>query len=57
VNGKILAMMTSQHKCVVKLPKEGVDELVRADLGENFAPRPGGLMKEWLVVFPTSNHL
>ena len=57
VNGKIFAMMTSQHKFVVKLPKERVDELVRANLGENFAPRPGRLMKEWLVVFPTNNHL
>jgi hypothetical protein len=57
VNGKIFAMMTSQHKFVVKLPKARVDELVRANLGENFAPRPGRLMKEWLVVFPTNNHL
>jgi len=57
VNGKIFAMMTSQHKFVVKLPKDRVDELVRANLGENFAPRPGRLMKEWLVVFPTNNHL
>jgi hypothetical protein len=57
VNGKIFAMMTSQDKFVVKLPKERVDELVRANLGENFAPRPGRLMKEWLVVFPTNNHL
>ena len=55
VSGKIFAMMTSQHKFVVKLPKERVDELVRANLGENFAPRPGRLMKEWLVVFPTNN--
>jgi hypothetical protein len=44
VNGKIFAMMTSQHKFVVKLPKERLDELVRANLGENFAPRPGRLM-------------
>ena len=57
VNGKIFAMMTSQHKFVVKLPKDRVDELVRANLGGNFAPRPGRLMKEWLVVFPTNNHL
>ena len=57
VNGKIFAMMTSQHKFVVKLPKERVDELVRANLGENFASRPSRLMKEWLVVFPTNNHL
>jgi hypothetical protein len=57
VNGKIFAMMTSLHKFVVKLPKDRVDELVRANLGENFAPRPGRLMKEWLVVFPTNNHL
>ena len=57
VNGKIFAMMTSQHKFVVQLPKERVDELVRANLGENFASRPSRLMKEWLVVFPTNNHL
>jgi hypothetical protein len=57
VNGKIFAMMTSQHKFVLKLPKERVDKLVRANLGENFAPRQGRLMKEWLVVFPTNNDL
>ena len=57
MNGKIFAMMTSQHKFVVKLPKKRVDELVRANLGENLAPRQGRLLKEWLVVFPTNNHL
>jgi hypothetical protein len=57
VSGKIFAMMTSQDKFVVKLPKERVDELVRANLGENFASRPGRLMKEWLIVFPSNNHL
>jgi hypothetical protein len=57
VNGKIFAMMTSQHKFVVKLPKDRIDELVRANLGENFAPRLGRLMKEWLAIFPTNDHL
>ena len=55
VNGKIFAMMTSKHKFVVKLPKDRVDDLVRTNLGENFAPRAARLMKEWLVVFPANN--
>jgi hypothetical protein len=35
---------------VVKLPKARVDALVAAGKGTRFEPRPGRVMKEWLVV-------
>lgn len=55
VNDKIFAML-AQGTLVVKLPKARVDALVSAGTGERFDPRHDGrLMKEWLVVAPTSN--
>jgi len=50
VNGRIFTMLWSKAQFVVKLPRERVDELVCDGVGERFAPRPGRLMKEWLVV-------
>jgi len=54
VNGKIFAML-SNGRLVVKLPRQRVDALIAAGKGERFDPRHDGrLMKEWLVVEPTS---
>ena len=48
LNGKIFAMIV-RGKLVAKLPKERVDELVRAGLGDHYDPRHDGrLMKEWV---------
>lgn len=49
VNGKIFAMLV-KGKIVVKLPRERVDELVRARKGGYFDPGHGRLMKEWIAV-------
>ncbi len=55
VNGKIFAML-SNGRLVVKLPRRRVDALIAAGKGERFDPRHDGrLMKEWLVVEPTSS--
>src|ERR1051326_7803830 len=54
IHDKIFAML-SQDRLVVKLPKARVDALVAAGEGERFDPRRDGrLMKEWLVLEPTS---
>jgi hypothetical protein len=45
VNGKIFAMLV-KGKLVVKLPKQGVDELVAARAGTYFDPGHGRLMKQ-----------
>jgi hypothetical protein len=50
VNGKIFAMMSSNEKFVVKLPKKRVDDLVHSGKGEYFDPGHGRLMKEWVVL-------
>jgi hypothetical protein len=50
VNGKIFAMMSSEGKFVVKLPKDRVDKLVSSGKGERFDPGHGRIMKEWVVV-------
>lgn len=49
VNGKIFAML-GRGSLVVKLPKQRVDELVRAGKGKHFDPGHGRLMKEWVAV-------
>lgn len=51
VNGKVFAMMV-KGGLVVKLPKERVEDLVKAKLGEYFDPGHGRLMKEWVAVKP-----
>ncbi len=54
VHGKIFAMLVTDT-LVVKLPRQRVDALIAAGEGERFAPRHDGrLMKEWVVVSPTS---
>ncbi len=54
VGGKIFAML-SNDRLVVKLPRQQVDALVASGEGERFDPqRNGRLMKEWLVLYPTS---
>jgi hypothetical protein len=52
VNGKLFAFMSSKGKFVAKLPRERVDELVRAGTGEHFDPGHGRVMKEWVAVEP-----
>lgn len=54
VHDKIFAMLT-RGRLIVKLPRSRVDELVASGEGERFDPRKNGrLMKEWLVLEPTS---
>ncbi len=53
VNKKIFAMLASDDRFVVKLPRARVDALVAGGFGERFDPRHNGReMKEWLVVGP-----
>lgn len=55
VRGKIFAMLSSQGRLVVKLPRPRVDALVASGDGERFDPRGNGrVMKEWLALAPTS---
>jgi TfoX/Sxy family transcriptional regulator of competence genes len=49
VDGKIFAMCR-KGELVVKLPKERVDELVRARKETRFEPGHGRIMKEWVVI-------
>jgi hypothetical protein len=50
VNAKIFAIL-STDRCVAKLPKARVDELVAGGVGTRFDPRKNGrVMKEWIVV-------
>lgn len=51
VNGKVFAMLV-RGNLVVKLPKERVDALINAKLGEYFDPGHGRLMKEWVAIKP-----
>ncbi|PYT10005.1 MAG: hypothetical protein DMF60_01335 [Acidobacteria bacterium] len=54
VDGKIFAMVSSAGKFVVKLPKQRVEALEVAGIGEKFDPGHGRLMKEWLALHPAS---
>lgn len=49
VKGKIFAMF-GRGKFVAKLPKDRVNELVSAGIGERFDPGHGRFMKEWIAV-------
>ena len=49
VKGKIFAMSSSKGEFVVKLPKTRIDELLASGKGKRFEPRPGMVVKEWLV--------
>ena len=52
VRGRIFAMLV-RGRLVVKLPRQRVDALVGAGVGERYDPRRDGrLMKEWLTVGP-----
>ena len=51
VNKKIFAMLASDDRFVVKLPRARVDALVASGFGERFDPRHNGrAMREWVVV-------
>ena len=54
VNGQIFAMLSSDERLVVKLPRQRVDALVAAGEGERFDPGHGRLMKEWLSLHPAT---
>lgn len=54
VGGKIFAMVSSQGRFVVKLPRQRVEELIARGEGERFDPGHGRLMKEWLALDPAS---
>ena len=53
VSGKVFAMMV-KGDLVVKLPKERVEALISAKLGEYFDPGHGRLMKEWVAIKPNA---
>ena len=54
IHNKIFAMLV-RGKLVVKLSKARVDALVTSGDGERYDPRHDGrLMKEWIMVEPTS---
>jgi hypothetical protein len=54
VDNKVFAMVSSKGEFVVKLPRPRVDALVASGDGTRFDPGHGRLMKEWLVISPTS---
>jgi TfoX/Sxy family transcriptional regulator of competence genes len=49
VNGKFFATFF-KGAFVIKLPKERVEELVKAGKGEYFDPGMGKVMKEWVAI-------
>ena len=53
IRGRIFAMLAGDERLVVKLPRQRVDALVAAGVGERFDPGHGRLMKEWIAVAPT----
>ncbi len=53
INNKIFAMLV-RARLVVKLPQQRVDELIDSGVGERYDPGRGRLMKEWLIVEPSS---
>jgi hypothetical protein len=50
VHDKIFAMISSEGRFVVKLPKARVDALVGEGAGQRFDGNRGRPMSEWLVV-------
>lgn len=51
VRGKIFALLSSQGRFVVKLPRRRVDALIAAGEGERYDPRRDGrLMKGWIAL-------
>lgn len=55
VGGSIFALLSSQGRFVVKLPRQRVDELIASGDGDRFDPGHGRLMKEWLALRPSSS--
>jgi len=54
IHNKIFAMLV-RGTLVLKLPRARVDALVASGEGERFDPRRNGrLMKEWVIIDPTS---
>lgn len=53
INNKIFAMLT-RSRFVVKLSKERVDTIVASGEGKRFDAGRGRIMKEWLILEPTS---
>ena len=55
INGRVFAMLSAEKRLIVKLPRTRVDALVSSRDGVQFDPRRNGkLMKEWLVLNPSS---
>lgn len=55
LNGRIFAMLSPEKRLTVKLPRVRVEALVASGDGVQYDPRHDGrLMKEWLVLNPTS---
>jgi len=46
---KGLRFRRTKGEFVLKLPKNRIDELLTSGVGKRFEPRPGRVMKEWLV--------
>lgn len=55
INGRVFAMLSTEKRLIVKLPRERVDALVKTGDGERFDPRRNGrVMREWIVIKPSS---
>lgn len=54
VNGKFFATFFKEA-FVIKLPKNRVDELVKAGQGDYFDPGMGHVMKEWVAIDPSAS--
>ncbi len=51
VHGKIFAMLDSQQRLVVKLPRARVQDLIARGKGAPYDPRHDSrIMKEWVVI-------
>ncbi len=49
VNGKIFAMLVNDT-LVLKLPRQRIDALIEAGVGERFVPGHGRAMREWVTI-------
>ena len=54
VEGKIFASL-SHGRLLLKLPRERVEALVKARLGERFSTGPGRVKKEWVTIPASSD--
>ena len=54
VEGKIFAMVSSQGRFVVKLPRQRLEALIASGEGKRFDPGHGRVMREWLALDPDS---